>query len=43
MLELKDKETRAEALGKIIRARQRIELLKDYVIINSDWIFYAFV
>jgi len=28
MLELKDKETRAEALGKIIRARQRIELLK---------------
>lgn len=22
---------------------QRIELLKDYVIINSDWIFYAFV
>jgi Mg2+ and Co2+ transporter CorA len=22
---------------------QRIQLLKDYVIINSDWIFYAFV
>jgi superfamily II DNA or RNA helicase len=28
MAELKDKETRSEALGKIIRARQRIELLK---------------
>lgn len=28
LLELKDKETRAEALGKIVRARQRIELLK---------------
>lgn len=28
MQELKDKETRTEALGKIIRARQRIELLK---------------
>jgi SNF2 family DNA or RNA helicase len=32
MEELKNKETRAEALGKIIRARQRIELLKVPII-----------